>query len=173
MLEVLGSIPSQVTLFALPSFNMPVRLADKSIIYSEGKGEVHFKPTRFPNAVVSVSDVLYVPNLNCNLFAPLHLTQHRGFEVIITKGSMEFKRNGGILLTGTVSDDNVAKLKSHLAHISRDRVDQLLREKLVVNLKLSSDMPMDDICTPCIMGKQHRDLFPKEATDRNLKLQTL
>ena len=56
----------------------PIRLADKSIVYSEGKGVVHFAP-RDSKLVVAVTDVLYVPLLGCNLFSALHLTQHKDF----------------------------------------------------------------------------------------------
>ena len=41
----------------------PIRLADKSIVYSEGKGVVHFAP-RDSKLVVAVTDVLYVPLLS-------------------------------------------------------------------------------------------------------------
>ena len=67
----------------------PIRPADKSIVYSEGKGVVHFAP-RASKLVVAVTDVLYVPLLGCNLFSALHLTQHKEFKMVVTRGMINF-----------------------------------------------------------------------------------
>ena len=96
---------------------------------------------------VSISDVLFVPELGCNLFSPLHLTQHRDFRVIIEKDLISFTRQSVTHFYAKVSDTNVAILDgqvqvqehariSHgvvdrsllhrrLGHISKDRLEQL------------------------------------------------
>ena len=51
---------------SMQPYRTPIRLADKSIVYSEGKGVVHFAPR--DSKPVAITDVLYVPLLGCNLF---------------------------------------------------------------------------------------------------------
>ena len=81
----------------------PIRLADKSIVYSEGKGVVHFAP-RDSKLVVAVTDVLYVPLLGCNLFSALHLTQHKEFKMVVTRGKINFMHQGKAVIQATVSE---------------------------------------------------------------------
>ena len=152
----------------------PIRLADKSIVYSEGKGVVHFAP-RDSKLVVAVTDVPYVPLLGCNLFSALHLTQHKEFKMVVTRGKINFMHQGKAVIQATVSESNVAILDGNIqiqaamsatvdrpllhrrfCHISRDRLEQVIREKLSTNLKLTSDTPCPALCETCIMGKQHR-----------------
>ena len=159
------------------------------VIYSEGKGTVLFIPRGNNGPTVHISDVLFVPELGCNLFSPLHLTQHRGFTVTIIKDLISFTKdsvahfyakvcNSNIaILDGTVQVQQIATvsqelvdrslLHRRLGHISKDRLEQLLRNKLVVNLKLGSDSPMSDLCEACILGKQHRSPFPQQAENRH------
>ena len=70
---------------------VPIQLADKSVIYSEAKGDVHFV-SEGSDKLIAVSDVLYVPMLGCNLFSVLHLTEHKQFKVVIVKGKIDFIR---------------------------------------------------------------------------------
>lgn len=58
-------------------------------------------------------------------------------------------------------------LHRRLGHISQDRLESLLKNKLVVNLKLDSETPMSGLCDACILGKQHRSLFPQQAENRH------
>ncbi|KAI0069624.1 hypothetical protein K474DRAFT_1583933, partial [Panus rudis PR-1116 ss-1] len=109
----------------------------------------------------------------------LHLTQHKSFTVLAKKNRISFQRDRTVMLSATVTDDNVATLDGtidyqaarvsqldrtllhrRLCHCSESRIDQLLKHKLMVNLKLGSDAPMSDLCEPCVMGKQHRFPFP-------------
>ena len=142
----------------------PIRLADKSIVYAEGKGVVHFAP-RGSQTVVAVTDVLYVPLLGCNLFSALHLTQHKDFKMVVNRGKIQFIRQGQTVICATVLNNNVATLDGNVqiqaamsatvdralllrrfCHISKDRLEQVIREKLSTNLKLTSDTPCPDLC---------------------------
>ncbi|THH12873.1 hypothetical protein EUX98_g9781, partial [Antrodiella citrinella] len=162
---------------SLQAHRVPIQLADKSIIYSEGKGEVHFAP-KGRGPVVAITDVLYVPQLGSNLFSALHLTEHRQFRVIISKGNIDFIRDGKTLFNAVVEESNVAKLDGLIqiqtalastvdrtllhrrcGHVSKERLEKLVKNKLTVNLKLDSEAPLADLCETCIMGKQHR--FPR------------
>ena len=147
-----------------------------------------FIPRGANGPTVHISDVLFVPELGCNLFSPLHLTQHRGFTVVIQKDLISFTKDSVTHLHATVCDSNIAILDGtvqvqqiasvsqalvdrsllhrRLGHISKDRLEQLLKDKLVVNLKLDSDAPMSGLCEACILGKQHRSPFPQQAENR-------
>ncbi|THH26789.1 hypothetical protein EUX98_g7389 [Antrodiella citrinella] len=172
---------------SMQAHRVPIQLADKSIIYSEGKGEVHFAP-KGRGPVVAITDVLYVPQLGSNLFSALHLTEHRQFRVIISKGNIDFIRDGKTLFNAVVEESNVAKLDGLIqiqtalastvdrtllhrrcAHISKERLEKLVKNKLTVNLKLDSEAPLADLCETCIMGKQHRFPFPETSDYSDLK----
>ena len=51
-----------------------------------------------------------------------------------------------------------------LAHISSERLERIINEQLASGLKLNSPAPLARICEPCILGKQHRNPFPKVAS---------
>ena len=175
----------------LVSHRVPVRLANGLVIYSEGKGTVLFIPRGNNGPTVHISDVLFVPELGCNLFSPLHLTQHRGFTVTIIKDLISFTKDSVTHFYARVCDSNMAILDGavqvqqiatvsqelvdrsllhrRLGHLSKDRLEQLLRNKLVVNLKLASNTSMSDLCEACILSKQHRSPFPQQAKNRHFK----
>jgi len=50
-----------------------------------------------------------------------------------------------------------------MCHLGGDHIEQLIREKLSADLKLTSSAPMSDLCKSCVSGKQHRHPFPKSA----------
>ena len=86
-----------------------VRLADHTVIYTEGVGSIVFKPVidGKPAREVEFARVLHVLDLQNNLFSILYLTQHRGFNVNISKSIMKFEKDGHIPFVAKVGDDNV------------------------------------------------------------------
>ena len=136
---------------------VPVRIANGLVIYSEGKGTVLFIPRGANGPTVHISDVLFMPELGCNLFSPLHLTQHKDFKMVVNRGKIQFIRQGQTVICATVLNNNVATLDGNVqiqaamsatvdrallhrrfCHISKDRLEQVIREKLSTNLKLTS-----------------------------------
>ncbi|KLO03903.1 hypothetical protein SCHPADRAFT_990169, partial [Schizopora paradoxa] len=74
-------------------FRTPIRLADSSIIYSAGVGDVEFEPVRRngqPGRRLVFQRVLHVPDLCSNLFSVLFLTKNKGFDVHIFGDFMQF-----------------------------------------------------------------------------------
>ena len=109
-----------------------------------------------------------------NPFSALYLTQHKEFKMVVNRGKIQFIRQGQTVICATVLNNNVATLDGNVqiqaamsatvdrallhrrfCHISKDRLEQVIREKLSTNLKLTSDTPCPDLCKTCIMGKQH------------------
>jgi hypothetical protein len=126
---------------------------------------------------VCLSCVLYVPALQNNLFAVLHLVTSHHFHIVIKGTVMEFLRNGVRILTATIRDKttwlNVCTVNvpesalcskticNHslwhhcLCHIGKDLLEKVIKGKLTSGLHLNSGTPLLVHCKPCIVGKHH------------------
>ena len=167
---------------------IPIQLANDHVVYSSGIGEVEFQPVinGVPACPVVFTRVLHVPALQSNLLSVLHLTSERGVRVTISKRGFIFQKGRETILTAslkgkaafldgyTVPDLQQALsatvdrslLHRRLAHIGSDRLERLLREQLATGISVTSQTPLPPICAPCIAGKQHREPFPKVASNR-------
>jgi hypothetical protein len=89
-----------------------IRLADGSVVYSEGVGSVRFNPVINGQemAPVEFTDVLYVPALCTNLFSVLYLTLHRRFTVSTERDTMHFIRDGKVTFQAKTGASNAAYL---------------------------------------------------------------
>jgi hypothetical protein len=104
----------------LKSHSIQIRLADGSVVYSEGVGSVRFNRVGLVcfNPVVNgqemapleFSNVLYVPALCSNLFSVLYLTLHRHFTVCIEQDTMHFIRDNKIAFQAKIGASNAAFL---------------------------------------------------------------
>lgn len=106
----------------IPTFNtyrVPVYLADKTVVYSEGMGDWHFKPTSesastMPRDVV-LSRALHVPALQNNLLSVLHLTKCHEYSVAIDSTQMRFHRRGSCLFTASIeANASLARLNGSI-----------------------------------------------------------
>ena len=166
-------------------YKVPIRLADNSVIYSEGMGSVLFQPLINGQLVrnVEFTRVLHVPGLQSNLLSVLYLTKHKGFSVHISSDTMKFERNTTVWFTASINNDNVAFLNGstinlnksvhlvsmlpldlslwhkRLGHHNYDDIQFMLRNNLVVGLVLDSKVKPDPICEPCLAGKMHANPF--------------
>lgn len=93
-------------------FCIPIRLADNSIVYSEGVGSVVFNPTLGAKQAcpVEFTSVLYVPQLRSNLLSVLFLTKQRNFQVQITSDSIAFNLHGITRFIASIDSHSVASL---------------------------------------------------------------
>lgn len=159
---------------------VPIRLADHSIIFSEGIGSVEFQPSGMLSSVV-FHDVLHVPSLSCNLLSLYHLTRWKGYEIHLCGNKANFLLKGKTVFTATVNESNtgypdgqvVIPRATHtangastvpltwelwhrrFAHLNHHDVKLTHKNKLVTGMKLESNALPDPICEPCILGKQH------------------
>jgi hypothetical protein len=167
-------------------YKVPIKLADSRVIYSEGVGSVLFRPLINGQLArdVEITRVLHVPALRNNLLAVLYLTKHKGFSVHITGDHIEFARNGSVLFTATINENNVGYLNGHtidgneyvhfastlpldlslwhkrLGHHNYDGIRLMMKDNLVDGLVLDSREKPDPICEPCLAGKMHANPFP-------------
>ena len=171
-------------------FRVPIRLADKSIIYSAGVGSVQFKPVidGKEGRIVEFERVLHVPKLGCNLLAVFYLTRTKRFRVAIEDDHVHFMRDGSVLFTAHVDHNHVGRLLGQtvtfaqsaaavstctldlalwhrrFAHRNLEDVRKAINQSLVNGAHLRSTAQPDPICEPCIAGHQHRPNVPKTAT---------
>src|SRR5271156_4607481 len=168
---------------------VPIRLADHSIIWSEGLGSVMFQPKESPIPVI-FHDVLHVPALGSNLLSVFHLTRHGGYKIGISDNQVLFHQGGKLIFTATVDEHNVGHLNGHtiipqsanlastrpldlnlwhcrLSHLNYDDVRHMHQHDRVTGMVIRSTAPPDPICEPCIFGKQHRHNIPKTATRKS------
>src|SRR6266702_2367191 len=96
----------------LKPYQVEIRLADGSVVYSEGVGTVRFNPVVNGQEMrpLEFSNVLYVPALSTNLFSVLYLTLHRHFIVSIEKDTIHFIRDNRIAFQAKTGPSNAAYL---------------------------------------------------------------
>lgn len=178
---------------------VPIKLADNTIVYSAGVGNVTFTPVVNGKEIrpVEFTRVLHVPNLRNNLLSVLFLTRQRKFKVAIDADFIYFNLAGQTRFVASINDHNSAFLdgstKSHhidsaqltstlpltyslwhcrLAHVNRDDVKKLITQNFVTGIKLDSRIAPDPICEPCLAGKMHANPFPStgHTTSKPLEL---
>ena len=167
-------------------YRVPIRLADNSVVYSEGVGSVLFQPIIDGKIArdIEFSRVLHVPALKNNLLAVLFLTRKRGFNIHIGSDTMQFDIHGQTLFTARITKNGIGYLNGHtidisenvyksstlpmdlslwhkhLCHHNYDDILRLHKENLAEGLKLDSKAKPDPICEPCLAGKMHANPFP-------------
>ena len=171
-------------------YRVPIRLADNRVIYSEGVGTIVFRPIidGHISRDVELTRILHVPALENNLLAVLYLTRQKSFEVHITFDTMAFSRNGTVLFTATIDNNNVGYLNGttldsteqvhvsstlpldlslwhkQLCHHNYGDIKLLLKDNLVDGMVIDSAAKPDPICEPCLAGKMHANPFPSSNT---------
>lgn len=155
-----------------------VSLGDGTICKVLGRGTVHIERYVKDQWTVSrIEDVLYVPNLNKNLFS-VGACINKNFRVVFNKNTVDFFRNNELKAQGIKQDNNlfrmmfkvvtinhanlVSNAKSdlkrwheRLGHVNYRYVQQTLKDGLI---DYSSDNTgsEDKFCEACQYGKQHR-----------------
>jgi hypothetical protein len=171
---------------------IPIRIANNAIVYSKGIGSIVMELLDESLNPVCLSRVLYVPALQNNLFAILHLVTSHRFRVVIEGTVMEFLRNGVRILTATIRDkttwldvrtanapESALRGKTicnhllwhrRLGHIGKDLLEKVIRGKLASGLHLDSNAPLLVHCEPCIVGKHHTNPFPAKASHHAMRM---
>jgi hypothetical protein len=171
---------------------VPIRIANNTIVYSKGIGSIVMEPLDESMDPVCLSRVLYVPALQNNLFAVLHLVTSHRFQVKIEGTEMLFLRNGTCILTATIynktawlnvrtpnTPESALRGKDvqdrslwhqHLGHIGKDLLEQAIKGNVADSLIIDNDAPLLLHCEPCIVGRHHANPFPKKASHHATRL---
>ncbi|KAJ3489721.1 hypothetical protein NLI96_g1948 [Meripilus lineatus] len=98
-------------------FRPPIRLADNSVVFSEGVGSVVFCPEVEGRSLrpVEFTRVLYVPRLRNNLLSVLYLLLNHRIQIHIYKPRMDFSRDKTLLFCAPVDSTHTAYLSGHVA----------------------------------------------------------
>ena len=93
-------------------FRTPVHLANNTVIYSAGVGNVVFESivNGKPLRAVEFSQVLHVPDLRSNLLSCLYLACYKGITINISSHTMAFRQGRKTLFTASIDSSNLATL---------------------------------------------------------------
>lgn len=172
---------------------VPIQLADNTIVYSKGIGNVVFNPVISGRAVrpVEFTCVLHVPDLQNNLLAVLYLSPQHGIDIHIssTELAMIFTLGHERLFIAPINCDNSALLAGstemftgyahrsiltlapdrnlwhrRLGHHGHDVVNKIARNKLATGMHINMQNAPNLICEPCLAGKMNAQPFGTSAS---------
>jgi hypothetical protein len=174
-------------------FCVPIRLADNTIVYSEGVGSVVFKPVIAGKELraVEFTHVLHVPDLQNNLLSVLYLSCRRGIDIYISTKelAMIFLLDGERLFMAPIDENNSAFLAgttevftehAHrsistlpadrnlwhrcFAHHGYNVVNKIVKDELVTGMHINMRAKPDPICKPCLAGKMNAHPFSTSSS---------
>lgn len=143
-----------------------------------------------------VNNVLFVPELRCNLFSVLRVDQigmkvtyqsgkvwiHRGSELVACGSrygklyrldffTEERGASESLMSCGRISKD-LELWHRRFGHLNTKSIEKLIREEMVVGLKPTSGCADKQIvvCEPCVTGKQTRKPFVVRDTKRSSRV---
>ena len=154
-------------------------------VLAEGHGDLKIR-TQVQNKsfVVTLTNVLYIPNMWFNILSIGHLDESSG-RAITGKGKIQllnwsnkpFANRYRLKVMYYLHVETIVPEVSHMiqpkeswqswhkkfGHIGLDRLKHLYQKDLVQGLDIDEHSPIFD-CTACIQAKQAHTPFPKEAT---------
>ena len=171
---------------------VPIHLADNTVIYSKGVGNVVFNPTMYGKVMRSVefTRVLHVPALQNNLLSVLYLSRQRGIDILISSAKLDmvFSQGGQPLFVAPINRDNSAYLTGNtetftehahrsistlpadlnlwhrrFSHHGYDVINKIVKDDLVTGLRINLHSKPDVICEPCLAGKMNARPFPTSS----------
>ncbi|UYV77601.1 hypothetical protein LAZ67_15001684 [Cordylochernes scorpioides] len=163
----------------IPEGVHPVCLGDGKKIYAKGKGNIDilsYVDSQKINA--TLLDVLYIPELETNLFSISTATKHD--LTLICKGNqIKLTKNSKVLVTGIKDNSNLYRIfikakqssQTHVAQLSLDiwhqrmgHVNPIKLTQMFENNVFEEDIKIREkpdslLCEACIYGKQNRNVF--------------
>ena len=187
--------PDKKSLINFERFDSPVevKLADNSILFSYGKGDVYLAVYDGTEKVnVMLKEVLYVPKIQNKLLSLPSMTEKGAtveFKGQSCKISIHGKtysighKHGKLYKLNSVPEDQTCCLGTaeskadslslwHLryGHLGYDNVKLLNGKDMVDGMKIKSAEEVDRYsCEGCAMGKQHHQPFPKKSHHKRSK----
>ncbi|GMJ02182.1 hypothetical protein HRI_003887400 [Hibiscus trionum] len=166
-----------------------IKMADGTIRNTEGKGVIKLNSGEGS----CIKDVLYVPDLDSNLLSVGQFLRE-GYCLVFEDFSCTVftdKTKKNLLLQVPMSRNNMFPVVIHdekkalaatleddnwlwhhrYGHLNFTSLSLLSNQKLVDGLP--AIRPIDALCESCVVGKQHRDTFPKSSNMRASKIAEL
>ncbi|UYV67002.1 hypothetical protein LAZ67_4003628, partial [Cordylochernes scorpioides] len=163
----------------IPEGVHPVCLGDGKKIYAKGKGNIDilsYVDSQKINA--TLLDVLYIPELETNLFSISTATKH-GLTLICKGNQIKLTKISKVLVTGIKDNLNLYRIfikakqssQTHVAQLSLDiwhqrmgHVNPIKLTQMFENNVFGEDIKIREkpdslLCEACIYGKQNRKVF--------------
>ncbi|GAU13723.1 hypothetical protein TSUD_348270 [Trifolium subterraneum] len=163
-------------------FRETVKIGDNSTMQVMGKGNVKLY---LAGQVTVISDVYYLPDLKNNLLSIGQL-QQKNLTIVFSKDVCKIFHEGkGLIVTTQMTVNRMYiilapvmlptcfkvtnKDEGHLwhcryGHLSFKGLNTLAKREMVKGLPMVKDN--QTVCSDCVVSKQHRDTFPKNASWR-------
>ena len=161
-----------------------VNLGDNRKVLAFGKGSCHIVcDLGLRTQRIVLNDVLYLPDLKKNLLSVRAMTA-KDASVEFAGGECKITRNGKLLAIGqllgklyflklvggihvNLTKNSISEKQLwhyRLGHLCMENVKKLSKESMVKGMKpMNHDDECSIQCESCIMGKQHRNSFPKAS----------
>ena len=175
-------------LFEFVKYKHPLKifLGDSTFVLAQGKGKVRLpKCDGSDDAYIALHKVLLVPKLTKNLLSVPAMAQ-MGAEVCFDKEKCVVIKDGKKITVGNVlagklyrvtapefshhsTASNAPSLKiwhERLGHLNLDYVNQLTKKNLVTGMRIDDSVSSEKICESCVIGKMHKQCFPKVSQHR-------
>ncbi|KAL0424086.1 UNVERIFIED_CONTAM: Retrovirus-related Pol polyprotein from transposon TNT 1-94 [Sesamum radiatum] len=148
-----------------------IKMADGTIRNTEGKGVIKLNSGEGS----CIKDVLYVPDLDSNLLSVGQFLRE-GYSLLFEDFSCTVftdKTKKNLLLKVPMSRNNMFPLvirdenwlwHHRYGHLNFKSLSLLSNQNLVDGLPMITHI--DAVCESCVVGKQHRDSFPKNSNKR-------
>ena len=115
---------------------VPIRLANRSVVFSAGIGSVSIQPDakKGSNTAVMLHNVLHVPSLGSNLLSVFSLTCKDGYIVYIEGNTVRFLRDKELKFTATVNERNIGYVNGktlsadEVATVAEDIAEEVIEE---------------------------------------------
>ncbi|KAK1433672.1 hypothetical protein QVD17_10587 [Tagetes erecta] len=170
------------------NFSHSVKLGNDTRLNVSGRGQIKLK---FQEGTYVIQDVYYVPDLKnnllsigqlqqrglsfliasniCKIYHPQkglimqsHMSANRMFPLVEQTKEMEMETGSGCLYSDT---ENIAKLwHDRYGHLSYTGMKKLQQKKMVHGLP--SFKVDEEVCTDCLIGKQHKASIPRKSNWR-------
>ncbi len=160
-----------------------IYLGDNTAIKALGEGMV--KLPMGTDFHLDLHKVLYVPKLAKNLLSvPAMISmgeevKFKNEECVVSKEGKDYVIgklvNGDLYTVNTVEyahstiDETAEVWHQRLGHLNNNSVSQLKKKGMVTGINCTTSHHAEDKCEGCVLGKSHRNPFPKQSNNRATK----
>ena len=161
---------------------------DKTSIVGQGTVQVRIK-VKGEARNCSLANTYYVPGLDYNLMS-VPMLDKRGLSTKFENKKCLISRKGNLLATGSMSSNlykldvlaksnvsvtafvaqDLATWHQRLAHIDPSAIEKMSKDGTVTGINLVKSEAQEHKCDHCIIGKGHRQPFPRASSSRTSKL---
>jgi transposase InsO family protein len=163
--------------------NNNVKFADDSTLAVKGIGDVSIKRKDGKHSVIS--NVLYIPGMKCNLLSIGQLLE-KNYKIVMENRLLNvFDIKGNLLMKAQMSKNRTFKIELNvlnhrclmtassreewlwhyrMGHLNFRDLTSMQKRNMVTGLP-KIQMP-EEICEECVMSKQHRGSFSKDAISK-------